>query len=93
MKTRLTPPLAPHEAAELALAMLEDVVRRGCLEAACSTPRLVFAPIEEESWFRERFSGRIELIPQRGRDLSERLATFFEEAFSEDAVQNGRRGG
>jgi hypothetical protein len=87
VKTRLVPPLSPEGAAHLALAMLDDAVGRGSAREAASRSRLVFAPEEAEPWFRERYGARLELAPQRGAGLGERLAQFFEQALAESGVR------
>ena len=80
VKTRLTPPLDPPQAASLACAMLEDAVARGRLAEAESEPVLAFAPPEEAPWFEDRFGGQLALHPQRGDGLAARLAHFFDRA-------------
>jgi len=87
VKTRLVPPLSAEEAAALAQAMLDDAVARGRAPAAASRPRLFYAPAEDEAWFRARYGAEIELAPQRGADLGERLAAFFEDALAEPGVR------
>jgi hypothetical protein len=83
VKTRLTPPLEPGEAAALAEAMLADAVER-CTASAGFRTAIAFAPPEEEAWFRARHPA-VPLRAQRGRDLSERLARFFDEALGAEA--------
>ncbi len=77
VKTRLCPPLSHAEAAELALAMLEDTVEK-CL--ACAQFETAIAAEGDLGWFRERFGGVVEVVPQEGGDLGERLAGRFERA-------------
>jgi rSAM/selenodomain-associated transferase 1 len=74
VKTRLVPPLTSEEAAELALAMLDDTVEK-C--AACRGFATQIAAAGEEDWFRARYPG-IEVVRQEGRDLGQRLARHFE---------------
>lgn len=86
VKTRLVPPLAPEQAAALAQAMLDDAVARGLAPEAGSRARLVYAPPEDEAWFRARYGTGIELAPQRGAGLAERLSAFFEDALAEPGL-------
>jgi rSAM/selenodomain-associated transferase 1 len=78
VKTRLCPPLDPLEAALLAEAMLEDTLRRcsGCSEWESV---LYFAPSQAAAWFRWRFPRIADQRAQRGADLAERMANFFED--------------
>ncbi len=70
-KTRLTPPLSPAEAAEVAEAALRTTLAAA---RACSAQRLVLAldgAVGE--WLGEGF----EVIPQRGAGQAERLGAAF----------------
>jgi len=72
VKTRLSPPLEPADAALLAEAMLRDVLER--LGGARSFRTLLaFAPAEEAAWFAAAFPD-VERRAQRGEGLGERLA-------------------
>ncbi len=82
VKTRLSPPLRPEEAAALAEGMLRDTVERCLLSSAFATT-LLFTPAEEEAWFRAAFPGLSDFRPQRGEGLAERLARGFEELLAE----------
>ena len=75
VKTRLCPPLAAAEAAELAQAMLEDTVEKCLASAAFET---AIAADGELEWFRERFPGVASIFAQEGEGLGERLARAFE---------------
>ncbi len=81
VKTRLVPPLSGAEAAELARCMLFDGLER--LERWSGEdplgPVLAFAPAEERPWFDAHVPPGVELVPQRGADLGERLAAHFED--------------
>jgi rSAM/selenodomain-associated transferase 1 len=79
VKTRLSPPLTAGEAAELALAMLDDTVEK-C--AACGGFATQIAAAGELEWFRRRYP-EVEVVPQEGGDLGERLARCFERASRE----------
>lgn len=79
VKTRLVPPLSAEEAAELALAMLDDTVEK-C--AACGAFATQIAAAGELAWFRARYA-EVEVVPQEGEGLGERLARHFERASRE----------
>lgn len=70
-KTRLTPPLSAGASADLYTCFLRDVI-----DLACSlphvTPFIAYAPVDAEPFFRE-FAADIQLIPQVGNTLGERL--------------------
>jgi uncharacterized protein len=72
-KTRLCPPLSPQEAARLA-----ELALVATLEAALSTPAcrpllVLEGPIGD-------WTPRIDVLPQRGHTLGERLTAAFEDA-------------
>jgi uncharacterized protein len=72
-KTRLTPPCSPHEAASLARAALHDT-----LEVVTRTPAERRVLVFDGDPRRFRRPG-LEVIPQRGAGLAERLAAAFED--------------
>jgi uncharacterized protein len=81
VKTRLSPPLLPEEAADLYGCMLDDV-----LAMAASLPHVekyLFYDGGEDAlgYFRGRVPG-MACIPQRGTDLGERMAEALREIFS-----------
>ncbi|MDH2425592.1 TIGR04282 family arsenosugar biosynthesis glycosyltransferase [Sphaerisporangium sp. TRM90804] len=74
VKTRLTPPFTPAQAAHLAAAALRDT-----LHAVAATPvdrRVLALDGRPGSWLPYGFT----VIPQRGDGLDQRLAAAFEEA-------------
>jgi rSAM/selenodomain-associated transferase 1 len=75
VKTRLTPPCTPEQAAALARAAIEDT-----LAAAAAVERDVLRVLvldgEPGGWVPDGF----EVIPQRGEGLAQRLAAAFEDA-------------
>lgn len=72
VKTRLCPPLAPHEAATLYHAFLLDkIVQVRSLKAAI--PVIAYTPCAGRRFFAELAADFI-LMPQQGADLGERLA-------------------
>src|SRR5271154_5673219 len=68
VKTRLSPPLDPHQAAALNIAFLRDTI--ACLKeveaAAEATAVLSYTPIGEEANFAGVIPDDVPLIPQRG---------------------------
>ncbi|HWF36806.1 MAG TPA: TIGR04282 family arsenosugar biosynthesis glycosyltransferase [Solirubrobacteraceae bacterium] len=75
VKTRLTPPCTPAQAARLADAALRDT-----LDAIAETPaaRKVLVFEGNPSAYVQNHEG-LEVIPQRGHGLAERLAAAFED--------------
>ena len=71
VKTRLSPPLSPEEAAALAQAALEDTL--AAVAAAPPHRRVLVLEGQPGDWLPEGF----EVIPQRGDGLSERLGNAF----------------
>src|SRR5437879_4608532 len=85
VKTRLCPPLSLSDAAELYRRFLLDKIEQvKALRAA--SPALAYTPAEASAFFGEVAQGFI-LVPQRGTDLGDRLATGVGERLS-----RGRRG-
>ena len=82
VKTRMCPPLQPTEAAELYAAMLADVLEAS-LEAARSVGAqawLLVHPAEAAPDLALRSPSGFRVLPQRGGDLSERMAHAVEAA-------------
>jgi len=77
VKTRLAPALGFEGAAELAEAMLEDLVAR-LGTAPDLAVGIAFSPERAAPWFREHF-GAIARFAQRGDGLAARMRAFFEE--------------
>jgi glycosyltransferase A (GT-A) superfamily protein (DUF2064 family)/SAM-dependent methyltransferase len=75
VKTRLTPPLSPPQAATLARAALEDTLHT-VLEAGARIPPLLALRGEPGPWLPAGF----EVVPQRGDGLAERIAAAFVDA-------------
>lgn len=75
VKTRLTPPCTPAQAAGLAAAALEDTLR-AALRATCAGRRVLVLDGRPGRWIPAGF----EVIPQRGAGLAERLAAAFADA-------------
>ncbi len=85
VKTRLSPPLSPDEAAALAQALLDDTVR-ACLSVTGADLFLGYASSSGSSdWFAARFpcAG---LLPQGEGDLGARMARLFESVLGAHAA-------
>lgn len=81
VKTRMTPPLTPEQAAELYRAMLLDTL--DAARRATGVDRfLAFWPPEAAEAFRALAGEDWRLLPQRGEGLSERMAAAFTDLFS-----------
>jgi hypothetical protein len=81
VKTRLSPPLAPAQAADLARAFLLDKVAQ--VRRISGVARvLAFAPPEAAAAFQSLTGDACVLIPQDGADLGERLSRLSERLFS-----------
>ncbi|GAA2317727.1 DUF2064 domain-containing protein [Nonomuraea roseoviolacea subsp. roseoviolacea] len=74
VKTRLTPPFSPRQAAALAEAALRDSLR--AVSATPATQRLLALDGLPGGWLPAGFV----IIPQRGTSLDERLAAAFSDA-------------
>ena len=73
VKTRLSPPCTPDEAAAIARAALLDTLDTAL---ALDLPTVLVLDGDAGSWV----PPGIEVVPQRGRGLDERLAAAFEDA-------------
>ncbi|MGV9774946.1 TIGR04282 family arsenosugar biosynthesis glycosyltransferase [Streptosporangium sp. NPDC003464] len=74
VKTRLTPPFTPEEAAALAAAALADTL--GAVAAAPVDHRVIALRGGTGPWLPPGFT----VVPQRGAGLDERLAAAFDDA-------------
>lgn len=75
VKTRLSPPLTPEQAATLSLCFLRDTaanVARVADSAACESVA-IYTPVGSEAMFEGLLPASFSLLPQRGESLSERL--------------------
>jgi uncharacterized protein len=81
VKTRLSPPLLPEEATELYGCMLGDVLATAA--SLQDVQKYLFYDGGEEAleYFRARFPG-MTCVPQRGKELGERMAEALREVFS-----------
>ena len=81
VKTRLSPPLSPEEAAQLYHSFLQDI-----LEEMARVPgvrlAVAFSPLEAQVFFRGLAPPGTDLFPQEGADLGERMAQAFARGFA-----------
>jgi rSAM/selenodomain-associated transferase 1 len=75
VKTRLTPPLKPEEAAQLNICFLRDLSRSITIASARTAAQGIgiYTPIGSEAVYEEILPRSFALIPQRGREFGERL--------------------
>ena len=83
VKTRLTPPLTPEEAAELNVCFLRDLGQSIHLASMQSPARGVgvYTPVGAESVYENVLPDSFALIPQHGNGFGERLAFATEDLF------------
>jgi uncharacterized protein len=83
VKTRLTPPLTPEEAAELNICFLRDLGRSIQLASMQSPARGVgvYTPVGAEFVYENVLPDSFALIPQHGNSFGERLACAIEDLF------------
>ena len=81
VKTRLTPPLTPDEAAELNIRFLRDIA--AAIEVATADGRArgigVFTPVGEEAAFDGILPEQFQLVAQRGENFGDRLTFAIED--------------
>lgn len=76
VKTRLSPPLSPEEAAELYHRMLEDVLAKGGTQAGVDK-WVFYEPDAGAAQFFAGLAPEMSHVPQEGNDLGERMANAF----------------
>jgi rSAM/selenodomain-associated transferase 1 len=84
VKTRLTPPLTPKEAAELNTCFLRDTTAAISFAATKGSARgiAVYTPVGEEETYAGILPVEFELVPQRGETFGERLIFALEDLFA-----------
>lgn len=81
VKTRLSPPLTPRQVAALYRCFLLDRIAQ--VERCPGViPIVAYAPRESRPFFRRIVPASFHLIPQRGKDLGERMADAFARGFA-----------
>jgi rSAM/selenodomain-associated transferase 1 len=83
VKTRLTPPLTPDEAAELNIHFLRDTAFAIEMAGAHGQTKgiAVYTPVGEEESFRGILPKEFQLVAQRGERFGERLTCAMEDLF------------
>ena len=81
VKTRLTPPLTPDEAAALNICFLRDTTAAISTTASEGHARGigVYTPVGEEAAYEGVLPAHFELVPQRGNSFGERLISATED--------------
>jgi rSAM/selenodomain-associated transferase 1 len=84
VKTRLSPPLTPEEAALLNICFLRDTTAAitATIEAGGAHGVGVYTPVGEETAFAEILPTHFDLVPQRGEAFGERLMAAAEDLFA-----------
>jgi rSAM/selenodomain-associated transferase 1 len=90
-KTRLCPPLSPQQAADFYYCLMRDTLAL-MARVPDVKPIVAFTPLEAEDYFLNLTSDSFELIPQRGRNLGERLdnvlTTYLQRGYSQVVVMD-----
>jgi rSAM/selenodomain-associated transferase 1 len=75
VKTRLSPPLTPNEAAELNQKFLSDIGQAidEAGRTTCGRGVAIYTPVGKESLYEGIFPESFRFVPQRGTDFGERL--------------------
>jgi rSAM/selenodomain-associated transferase 1 len=81
VKTRLTTVLSPEEAASLNICFLQDIAAAIARLGPRARGVACFTPAEAEQYYRDLLPEAFGLLPQRGKDLSERLINITEDLF------------
>jgi hypothetical protein len=82
VKTRLSPPLSPEEAAQLYHSFLQDILEEMARVPAVRLA-LAFSPPGAEGFFQNQAFSGADLFPQEGADLGERMIRAFTRSFDE----------
>ena len=84
VKTRLTPPLTPEEAAKLSMCFLRDMTTNVAGLSGNGTKGVVlYTPADAEEMLHDLLPNHFELVPQRGETLGERLINAADELLSD----------
>lgn len=84
VKTRLTPYITPHEASELYKAFIVDITTNS-LKLRSDRTTVAYTPSNAETVFLELCGQSVTLLPQKGRNLGERMKNAFRHSFDEGA--------
>jgi hypothetical protein len=86
VKTRLFPHLSASQASELYSLFIQDMVEEMSLLSEHALA-IAYTPKEAEPAFKKMLPHPIQLFPQQGADLGERLANIFQRMFDEGYEQ------
>lgn len=83
VKTRLSPPLTPEEAAALNICFLRDITTAISITASkgAALGVAVYTPVGTQADYAEIIPAEFQLIPQRGETLGERVIFAMEDLF------------
>lgn len=83
VKTRLTPPLMPKEAAALNICFLRDTTSAitTAVSDGLASGIAVYTPVGEEAVYADIIPSHFDLVPQRGGSFGERLICATEDLF------------
>ena len=84
VKTRLTPQLDPVDAAKLYKAFIVDIVNN-IYRLKCKKLTIAYTPIDAEKVFRKLIGKSANYLPQKGKNLGERMKNAFKQSFVEGA--------
>ncbi len=87
VKTRLTPRIAPDEAAKLYKAFTLDIISnaRKLKRNSVNNVTVAYTPIGAEKAFRKLAKQPTNFLPQKGKNLGERMKNAFKQSFAEGA--------
>ncbi len=86
VKTRLSPQIAPPDAAELYKAFIADIAINA-LQLKCDRVVVAYTPLDAEPSFHGICEQSINYMPQEGRDLGERMKNAFRCAMDEGSTR------
>ena len=86
-KTRLTPRITPDEAAKLYKAFILDIINnaRKLERNSIDNITVAYTRVDAERVFRKLVEHPANLLPQKGRNLGERMKNVFKRSFTEGA--------
>jgi hypothetical protein len=84
VKTRLNPCITPDEAAKLYKAFSLDIIS-SARKLKCINVTVAYTPNDAEKAFRKLVEQPINFLPQKGKNLGERMKNAFKQSFTEGA--------
>ena len=84
VKTRLNPCITPDEAAKLYKAFSLDIIS-SARKLKCINVTVAYTPIGAEKAFRKLVEQPTNFLPQKGKNLGERMKNAFKQSFAEGA--------